>query len=61
VQTAGFFAHPTLNGGCLARRTHRQPGGLIEIKAPNTATHLWYELSKLVPRAYRAQVTHHCG
>lgn len=56
VQTVGLFMHPTIQG------THASPDGLIgdaglvEIKCPNTATHIETLLSKKVPQKYVTQM-----
>ena len=56
VTECGFIDHPTIkNAGC-------SPDGLIgddaivEIKCPNTATHIEYLKSNVVPSTYRKQV-----
>ena len=65
VETSGFVAHDDLPIGCsldghVARFTGllRLPG-VVEVKAPNTATHLEYLTSRRIPARYRAQLTHH--
>jgi hypothetical protein len=58
VHTSGFLAHPTLMAGASLDGHIGNLEGLVEIKAPATARHLWYGLSQRVPRAYRAQITH---
>jgi putative phage-type endonuclease len=56
VQTCGLFRHPDIAG------THASPDGLVgadgllEIKAPNTATHIETLLTKKVPEKYVKQI-----
>jgi putative phage-type endonuclease len=56
AKTCGLFRHPTIEG------THASPDGLIgddgclEVKCPNTATHIETLLSKRVPERYIKQI-----
>ena len=56
VQVCGIFKHPSIEG------THASPDrlvgeeGLVEIKCPNSATHLDTLLSKKVPAKYITQM-----
>jgi hypothetical protein len=68
VHTTGFVAHPTLMAGA-SLDGHVGAGdrfeGIVEIKAPNTATHLHWKdhvqravNKRHIPRQYQAQITH---
>jgi YqaJ-like recombinase protein len=61
VQVSGFLTHGSLMAGCSLDGHVGDPrwDGVIEIKAPNTITHLKYATTRRVPRNYRAQITHH--
>jgi len=60
VHTTGFVAHDTLPAGCsLDGHVGEHVDGVVEIKAPHTATHLRYLLTRRVPRRYVSQLTHH--
>jgi len=56
VKTCGLFKHP------IIKNTHASPDGLIgddgllEIKCPNTATHIDYLIANKVPPAYKQQM-----
>lgn len=56
VATCGLYRHPILQG------THASPDrlcgddGLVEIKCPNTATHIDYLKSQKVPGKYQTQI-----
>lgn len=56
TEKCGLYRHPVLNG------THASPDrlvgddGLIEIKCPNTATHIEYLKSQKVPAKYVKQI-----
>ena len=58
VRRTGFVAHPTLLAGASLDGHIGTFDGLVEVKVPNTARHLWYRVSGRVPRQYRAQITH---
>jgi putative phage-type endonuclease len=59
VRTTGFLAHPTLAAGTSLDGDVDDLRGVLEIKCPNTATHLWYRATGRIPADYRAQITHH--
>ena len=59
VQTSGFVLHDELEAGCSLDGHVGAFEGLLEIKAPNTLTHLGYLASRTVPAAYRDQIRHH--
>lgn len=65
VRTSGFVAHDELAAGCsLDGHVGTFAGvvkipGAVEIKAPNTRTHLDYLTRQRLPGRYRAQITHH--
>lgn len=56
VQTVGLITHPTIEG------THASPDGfvgddgLIEVKCPNTATHIATLLERKIPARYETQM-----
>jgi hypothetical protein len=58
VETSGFFAHDTLRAGCSLDGHVGNVDGILEIKAPNTATHLLYLSTRRVPRRYLLQIAH---
>ena len=56
VQQVGFVLHPTIeSSGCSPDGLVR-PCGLIEIKVPNTATHLGWILAGKVPTEHQPQM-----
>ncbi|HEV8474613.1 MAG TPA: YqaJ viral recombinase family protein [Methylomirabilota bacterium] len=59
VQTSGFVAHDELLAGCSLDGHVGSFAGVVEIKAPNTLTHLRYLAQRRVPRRYLSQITHH--
>lgn len=59
VETSGFLRHDTLRAGCSLDGHVGGFAGVVELKAPNTATHLRYLLTRRIPRRIRAQMTHH--
>lgn len=59
VETSGFIVHDELPAGCSLDGYVGAFEGVVEIKAPNTATHLRYFCTRRVPRRYRSQITHH--
>lgn len=65
VKVSGFIAHDELPIGCsLDGHVDEFTGilrvpGVVEVKAPNTATHLDYLTSGRIPARYRAQLAHH--
>ena len=55
VDQVGFVLHPTID--CAGASPDGLVGdGLVEIKCPNTATHLDYLLGKVVPSKYKPQM-----
>lgn len=58
VQQSGFLSHNALRAGCSLDGHIGDFEGILEIKAPKTATHLGYRLAKVLPPAYVPQVTH---
>jgi putative phage-type endonuclease len=58
VYTCGFLAHARLQAGTSIDGYVEDLVGVLEIKCPNTLTHLAY-LAGHVPAKYRAQIVHH--
>jgi putative phage-type endonuclease len=57
VDEAEFYTHPTIKWlGASPDGLLNDTGGLLEIKAPNTQTHLGYLLDKKAPAAYINQM-----
>lgn len=56
VKPIGFVAHDELLAGCSPDGMVR--GGIVEIKCPKPATHLWYVRSRAIPLDYKPQLTH---
>lgn len=54
----GFVAHDTLMMGASPDGIIGDWEGLLEIKAPKSATHLSYLKEKAIPKEYIAQITH---
>ena len=54
VEEVGFVPHPTLEAG--ASPDGLVLDGILEIKCPNTATHIEYLLEKTVPTKYFTQI-----
>lgn len=59
VHTSGFVVHDELLAGSSLDGHVGDVVGVIEIKAPNTLTHLRYLATKRVPKRYLSQITHH--
>lgn len=59
VRTSGFVRHDELAAGSSLDGDVDNFAGVVEIKAPNTATHLRYCATRRIPAHYVAQVTHH--
>jgi hypothetical protein len=59
VQRCGFVEHDELAAGCSPDGYVGAFEGIVEAKAPNTATHLAYLAARRLPPAYRPQVIHH--
>ena len=55
VDEVGFIPHPTILGAG-ASPDGISGAGLVEIKCPNTATHLEWLLSEKIPSKYRMQM-----
>lgn len=58
VQRSGFLAHTTHQAGCSLDGHIGDFEGLIELKAPKSATHLSYLRAGTVPAEHLAQLTH---
>lgn len=56
--SVGFVSHDTLLAGCSPDGVIGVFEGLLELKCPKTATHLYYLRSKTVPKDYLAQIHH---
>ena len=56
VDQVGLVIHPTIERGAASPDGLVDPKGLVEIKCPNTATHLEYLLAKTVPSQYQPQM-----
>jgi hypothetical protein len=59
VLTSGFVRHDELAAGSSLDGHVEGFAGVVEIKAPNTATHLRYCATRRIPAHYVAQITHH--
>lgn len=59
VQTSGFLLHDELEAGCSLDGYVGAFEGIVEVKCPNTLTHLRYLATRTVPTAYRDQIRHH--
>jgi len=56
VDQVGLVIHPSIDRGASSPDGLVDPNGLVEIKCPNTATHLEYLLAKAVPSQYQPQM-----
>ena len=56
VQECGFFIHPTIERSGASPDGLIGEDGLIEIKCPNTATHIEYLRTKKPPKKYADQM-----
>lgn len=56
VTRVGLVLHPTIERGAASPDGLVDPDGLVEIKCPNTATHLDYLLAGAVPPKYVPQM-----
>jgi putative phage-type endonuclease len=56
VDQVGLVIHPTIERGAASPDGLVDPDGLVEIKAPKTATHLSYLLAGEVPSQYQPQM-----
>lgn len=60
VQRVGFVQHDTLAAGCSPDGYVGEWEGLIELKCPESTTHLEYLQGGAVPEEYRGQLLHNC-
>lgn len=60
VKEVGFIKHPTI-GAAGASPDGLAEEGLVEIKCPNTATHIDYFLTGLPPAKYKPQMAWQCA
>ena len=58
VMRTGFLVHPTVRAGCSLDGSVDDFDGILEIKNPNSATHLRTIQDGRLPARHRAQVTH---
>lgn len=58
VDVPEFVPHPTLWAGCSPDGVIFSDNGVVEIKCPNSLTHVEYLQTGTLPAAYRAQVLH---
>lgn len=58
VRRTGFLAHTGLPVGCSLDGDVDNFTGIVEVKCPNSATHLDYVKARALPSEYRAQVLH---
>lgn len=56
VTETGFHEHPNIIGSGASPDGMVDNSGLVEIKYPNTATHIEYILSRQIPQKYRLQM-----
>lgn len=56
VDQVGMVLHPSIERGAASPDGLVDPDGLVEIKCPNTATHLDYLLDGTVPARYQPQM-----
>ena len=56
VDQVGMVLHPSIERGAASPDGLVDPDGLVEIKCPNTATHLDYLLDGTVPAKYQPQM-----
>lgn len=60
VKEVGFIAHPSISRAG-ASPDGLADDGLVEIKCPNTATHIEYFLSGVAPEKYKPQMAWQCA
>jgi putative phage-type endonuclease len=60
VREAGFVPHPTIKDAGASPDGLIDDDGLLEIKCPNTATHIDYFLSGGIPDKYKPQMGWQC-
>ena len=58
AERTGFLSHNTRMVGCSLDGHVGDFDGILEVKCPNSATHLTYLRSQKVPNAYLPQITH---
>jgi hypothetical protein len=58
VKRVGFVAHDELMAGCSPDGYIRNWDGLLELKCPDSTTHLGYLLDGGIPEEYRPQLLH---
>jgi len=58
VRSTGFLSHNSLMTGCSLDGDIDDYTGILEIKAPKSATHYRYLMENRVPPDYLAQITH---
>lgn len=56
VEDVGFIEHPTIVRSGASPDGYVGAGGLVEIKCPNTATHIDTLLRKTIPQKYQLQM-----
>lgn len=56
VEQVGLVQHPTIAASCASPDGLVGPDGLVEIKCPNTATHIETLLSEAIPAKYITQM-----
>lgn len=56
VEEVGYVLHPTIEGAGASPDGLVGEDGLLEIKCPNTATHIEYLLAQEVPAEYKPQM-----
>ena len=57
IEDCSFFPHPTIDLCGASPDGLVDDSGLVEIKCPNTATHIDYLLERKIPRDYQLQMT----
>lgn len=57
VEEVGFLIHPSIPESGASPDGLVGEDGMLEIKCPNTATHIEYLLGKVVPNKYKPQMT----
>ena len=60
VRECGFVSHPTIKEAGASPDGLIDDDGLLEIKCPNTATHIDYFLSGGIPEKYKPQMGWQC-
>ena len=56
VERVGFVLHPTIKWAGASPDGLVADDGLVEIKCPNSSTHLSYIMGRVVPEEYRPQI-----